>query len=192
MNILNIWRNFAHFVLKRAYAVLLTIALLIVCFGVVFIWGLNITTVRDAWMSSVEPLIGIATLLVALLVWWGEARQDWLTTMPSKLTAIFLFNGRIVMRCELANLASVADIRALGQQLGKQMNKTKDLRINAPAIRSFGGEPEIDSQGVVYRHWTVEFPLLELPEAVKNAGTNEILSWVPPFDEEPKILQDEA
>lgn len=190
MNSWKMWRSFTHFAFKRGKAIWLVGTILLMFFAFALWSGLGIqdaVKLRDRWNDWIDPVVGFATLLVAILVWWGEARQDWLASLQCKLTAVFFLEGREVMRCERANLASEADIRALGQQLGLQMNHNQSLRINAPAIRSLHGEPEGNAQGEIYRHWTVEFPLLELPQVMSGAAMEEVLVWTPPFNEKPQL-----
>lgn len=68
-----------------------------------------------------EPLTGIATLLVAIGVWWGEVKQDMENALPKRLNVRFLFEGKEIMRCDQAYLAGESDIRAWGQQIGRQL-----------------------------------------------------------------------
>lgn len=74
------------------------------------------------WFADwLDPLIGVGVLLVAISVWLGELNQDWQESLEKRLTVRFHFDGKEIMRCEEAYLASEGDIRSWGQQIGAQM-----------------------------------------------------------------------
>lgn len=142
--------------------------------------------VLKPWSEYVDPFIGMATLLVAILVWFGELRQEWRDNMSSRLTVRFHCDGQPVMRCELAHLTSEADIRNLAQQIGQQMNKNQRLNINAPDMKKSGGDTEINNDGQVFRHWFMDIPLYEPPSIMNEAPhPHGLFLWSPPFSEGP-------
>lgn len=143
----------------------------------------DLTGINKIWTDKLSTVTSIATLGVALAVWCGELYQDWRAALPCKLTAVFLFKNKEVMRCDLADLSSESDMRALGQQIGRHMHNGKDLKIKIPALHRTGGEPEVGLEGEIYRHWTIQFTLLERPETVPEG---KVLRWVPPFDKTPE------
>ncbi len=79
------------------------------------------SSLMGTWGDFVEPFIGIATLVVAGMVWWGELAEDWIDSLPKRLHAVFVFEDEVVMRCNYAKLSSESDIRQLGQQIGSQL-----------------------------------------------------------------------
>lgn len=160
-------------------------AILILTIGAITVAGCGLTMadINTFWEKKLNTVFSAATLLVALAVWFGETHQDWMASLPCKLTAIFIFDDQEVMRCNKAELFSEADIRALGQQLGLQMNNNNQLKMKSPAILKTGGVQEKDVNGKLYRHWSIQFTLLERPKTVPEG---KVLCWEPPFDKTPE------
>jgi hypothetical protein len=144
---------------------------------------------RSLWSDVLDPLVGVSTLLIAVVVWWNESRQEWRNSLPKRLTVDFVYKGRLVMRCEDADLASEGDIRALGQQIGGQMaakderSKPEQLLLKAPTIRY--SSPRLTENGAALCYHA-SFELMALPEKLANLETGQYWHWVPPF-EQPKI-----
>lgn len=88
----------------------------------------DFTTGLNWWTEWLDPLIGVGVFLIALSVWFMKIRQDWEDSLEKRLTIRFHFEGREVMRCEEAYLAGENDIRSWGQQLGKQMSGSEQLK----------------------------------------------------------------
>lgn len=178
--------DFRRFAFKRGKYLWIAVSLLTAVFLLSSLTSwITWDEIISFWSGQLDPLIGLITLVVAFLVWWGEARQDWLDQLPGKLTAVFTFDDRVVMRCERANLVSESDIRGMVQQLGRQMNGNRDLRFNLPMIQVAKRERDKDPVSGTVRHWVVEIPLLAVPEIMKDAGTDTILVWTPPFHNKP-------
>jgi len=173
-----------HLMMAQRWPLVVSALLILALAGAVRGWH-GIDAIGDVWADKFDPLISLATLLVAVLVWWGEARQDWIASLPCKLTAVFVHNQRTLMICELADLASEADIRAMGQQLGRTMNGGQDLKLALPAFRKSGGMPEVGENGEIYRHYTIRFQLLEAPAIAATLAPGEAWVWRPPFDSLP-------
>lgn len=155
-----------------------------------FLTGWQITGVIESyWSTKIDPLIGIATLIIALSVWRGEIVEEWKRTMSKKLSVVFWFEGRKVMRCNYADLSSEADIRALSQQIGSHMANAKRLDFMAPVIKLEVGKPCRDKEtGKFIRPYSAEFELRTLPETsqIKSLGEGEYLIWEPPFSGAPE------
>lgn len=177
------WLSFSQFVLLNRRVSILIALILIVAFAAGVFGSFDPAGVRTLWSDKLEPFISLATFLVALLVWRGEAHQDWLASLHCKLTAVFVYDGREVLRCDHADMANESDMRALGQQLGRHMNGGKDLSMALPALQRSGGAPEEGGDGEVYRHYIIRLSLLELPEVAKTLSENQVLLWAPPFQE---------
>lgn len=117
----------------------------------------------DNWYAEwIDPVITIATLLIALFVWLNSKVHDWKDNLPKKLNSHFLYQGKYVISCFHANLIGEHDIRALAQQIGAQINKGAWLKFSPMANPS---EPSIKKtkKGDFYRLYSIQFELDELP-----------------------------
>jgi len=150
------------------------------------------------WNGFISSLIGITTLFVALSVWGAELMQDWRNDLPKKLTVIFRYDGKEVMRCNRAELFSEADIRSLGQQIGRQMagGGRVDLDFAAPSVKQTKKEISSDKETGFFMDYEVVFDLTELPGILKPERTElprivkpeKCLLWEPPFSEKPQEI----
>ena len=171
-----------YFAIKHRRGPLGTLILLAIASLLVFVFaGWDMNHANSFWTENLATVTSIATLVVAVAVWCGELYQDWRAALPCKLTATFIFEEKEVMRCDRADLSGESDMRALGQQIGRQMHNGKDLKIKVPALHRTGGEP-VNLEGKIYRHWTIKFTLLERPETVPEGKE---IRWEPPFDKSP-------
>ena len=122
------------------------------------------------WWGYAEPISGVLTLALAGIIWLGQLGDRWLASLPKELTVAFSFEGRLVMRCERAYLASEADIRAWAQQLGSQM-ASKDEE--APARLSMRPDVRQDPakvarlDGRYVLSYTVHYNLRSIPKNVQ-------------------------
>ncbi len=165
-------RLFRYMLQTRRGHLFIVVASVLLVGGIV---KLTYTGKVTPWWNWVEPISGLATLFVAMAVWFGELQQDWENSLPKHLTVSFWHKNaagsieKEVMRCENAYLASEGDIRAWGQQLGGQMDTWKvdqgdrflDLE---PNIIQEG--PEIvDNEYLLYK---VKFILTRLPRGYRQ------------------------
>jgi hypothetical protein len=123
-----------------------------------------------------EPVVTFLTLFVALAVGYQQMREEWEEDfLPKRLTARFFYGDTEVMLCLNARLGGEADIRALTQQIGRQMNNNKDLTFAAPDVEV--SAPAISDDGK-HVHYTAVVRLalrpLEIPENYKRI-------WSEPF-----------
>ena len=186
-----LWHKFYSifcFTLSKRSWVFGVLLVLIICAMSAVYGGLSMGDINNFWDNKLNTVFSFSTLLVALALWFWETHQDWVASLPCKLTAAFLFNRKEVMRCDEAELFSEADMRALGQQLGAQMNNGNNLKMKSPAILRSGGLLKVDVDGKIYRHWTIAFTLTELPDVVKNIPNDQFLLWSPPFDKVPELV----
>jgi hypothetical protein len=111
--------------------------------------------------ETVDPIITLGTLGAALMVWFGEAGQDWRRSLPQQVTVEFWMRDRgVAFRCERAPLLDEAP-RAWAQQIGFQMNGSKLCLWPVPEADA----PKIERwQGQWVRHLFVRFELREWPE----------------------------
>ncbi|MDD5037492.1 MAG: hypothetical protein PHE55_22420 [Methylococcaceae bacterium] len=186
-NKLKLWKVQACYILKhrRAYpnALCGLVALLFLNY---LVGGKLIGANTFWWNNFLDPIVGLGTLFTAIAVWFGEMNQDWLSSLPKQLTVEFYYQGRLFMRCENADLASEADIRALGQQIGGQMaakdekSKPELLLLKAPAIQYSDGKLNSDNTALCYQ---AIFELTALPEKLEQIKDDNVhLYWTPPFD----------
>lgn len=89
----------------------------------------------DVW-NNLQPVVGIATLLVAIGVWIGELRQDWNRQLPRRLNVYFMANKKPLLVCKNALLPGEHDIRNLGQQILSQMSRIRLLDFDAARIQA--------------------------------------------------------
>ncbi len=176
--------HFGKFICKQRWQSIAFLVVILIFVGIDWYskWTL-IPHIKVIWDREIDPIVGIATLIVALSVWFNETRSSWKSDLPKKLTVIFIHEGNEVMRCNYAHLDHEADIRNLGQQIGRQMNKDATLKFYAPNIKRDKGEVCIGKQGEVFMHYTARFTLTELPE---NLEQGKCLLWKPPFKGKPK------
>lgn len=130
-----------------------------------------------------ERMFAYITFLVAIMLWWGQKRAEWIDYLPNRLTVSFLFEGREVMRCEKAHLSNESDIRALSQAIGMQMNNGCQLKFIPAKVEI---EPyELDKKNR-YLHYRARIYLTELPPKLKDKD-GEVLVWGPDFDKDPEF-----
>ena len=164
----------------------------------------------EGWNDNYNAYAGLATLLVALAVWFGDVYDDWLDNLPKKLTVRFELKGRLILECRRAGLSGLGDSRALAQQIGKQMVRGQDLNFVAPAIKQMGGAVCYETDTGHYRDYHLTVILLDLEpythpkiktappslddtyfiQVVAPAIINKTayLSWAPPFDSRPELV----
>lgn len=168
---------------------------------------------ENIWNRSVGPLVGLATLFVAIAVWVAELTEEWRNQLPKRLTVNFVYSVndelKTVMRCEQAHLSDIADVRALGQQIGSQLvdldagnrhieldkkpmllrllpkkppqKGPTQLNFCAPYITQDKGDIEYCPEIGFFRHFTVYFTLTKLPVGLDRTKCK---LWVKPFGEE--------
>lgn len=144
--------------------------------------GIRLKALIEIW-TVIDPIIGVTTLLIAFSVWRGEVNEDWKNSIPKKLTVVFRYQDKEVMRCNRADLASEADIRQLGQQIGSQMARTRDLKFIAPLVKQVKGEVTFEQDIGFFKDYEVIFVLTELPQGL---DANSCLTWEPPFSDKPE------
>ncbi len=111
------------------------------------------------WWNWAEPIIGFLTLGTALSVWLGELRQDWENNLPKRLNVFFHYKDHNRLICKGLRLADEGDIRALAQQVGKQMNENNLLEFE-PFIMQEKYRLTTE-KGKNFKEYTVRFKLLE-------------------------------
>ena len=120
---------------------------------------------RLVWWQWMDAICGVATLAVAIIVWWGELTENWEHNLPKRLRVVFLFENQPVLICEDAPLMIEADLRALAQQIGRQMNDGKDLTLR-PFIEPLSPHIDQDAIGGPVRRYEIRMTLKELPASL--------------------------
>jgi len=163
--------------------------ILLIPLVLIIAWN-ELNTFTKTWNDYISPLIGVVTLFVAILVWVAELMEEWRNDLPKKLTVIFRYDGKEVMRCNHAELFSEADIRPLGQQIGRQMagGGKIDLDFAAPSVKQTKKEVSSDNETGFFMDYEVVFELTNLPELLKDLKPNEYRLWEPPFPEKPLVV----
>jgi hypothetical protein len=149
---------------------------------VVVLWLAMIGRINLDDFGKLDSIIGIATFLVAIFIWFGELNQGWENSLPKKLTVEFLYKGQRLMLCEEAYLAGESDIRAWGQQVGAQMSGVRNLKF-LPFIEQEPGRIEETQGGEAYKLYEVRFTLTELPEK-RPTNKNDVKPERPIFTED--------
>ena len=120
--------------------------------------------------SFLQSISAFATVFIAASV----LREERLKNLDKKLTVIFNFEKKRVIMCEKAYLAGTSDIRQWGQSIGQLMNNG---RLDFEPFIEEEDAVETD-EGKQYRHYTVTFTLIELPEKFKDLyHSNKYLVW---------------
>lgn len=171
---------------------LFRIIAIMICFCLLVVWMIINKNFWLKWWTWIDIFITFLTLIVAIVVWHQNSRETWKKNLPKRLTVSFQYEGNEIMRCEKAHLTSEADIRALGQQIGRQMAKqinemvthsnTGSKQINldfvAPYIKIVEPEKlEQDEPDKIYVHYRANFELMENPLSKKD----EMWVWKEPF-----------
>ena len=129
------------------------------------------------WSKWVDPILGVGTFLAAIGVWINNLSTDWEDDLPKRLSILFMYEGRAVMMCEEAYLASEGDIRAWGQQIGSQMSGKSRLDMQ-PYIKQEQGVVRSDEQGKIYKYYLAIFYLNQLPIPSKELAEAERVSII--------------
>lgn len=143
---------------------------------------------KTRWNSDIDQIVSLATLMIALFVWYGEIAQDWKNNLPKRLTVRFENEqSQLVMLCIKAHLSDVADIRALGQQIGLQISGEKMLAFRVPFVKRNAGDILYDPEIGHFLHYKVTFTLTK-PPAGLSPGQYKL--WQAPFGAEDLQIKD--
>lgn len=132
------------------------------------------------WNSDIDQIVSLATLMVALFVWYGEIVEDWKNNLPKRLTLRFENDqGELVLLCIKAHLSDVADMRTLGQQIGSQMcDNNRNLEFRAPYIIQSTGKVLYDREIGYFQLYCATFTFTNLPNCLTPGQYRE---WQAPF-----------
>ena len=116
------------------------------------------------WYEKTQTLLGLATLLVAGFVWFGELREDWTEQLPRLLTFAYFHDNLPAIVCWHAYLPGESDIRALSQQLGGRQMAREEIQMR-PVVEALPTELLTDGRRV-YLHHRVRLELTTLPKSL--------------------------
>lgn len=108
--------NFFSFIKKDYLYQVIFLALLL---GIFVIYAKEFS--GQSTFDWIDPIIGVLTFVVAVLVWFNGIWRDYLDCLQKRITVYYQYNGRNVLVCRNALLYNVADARAWSQQIGSQM-----------------------------------------------------------------------
>ncbi len=96
---------------------LTAVSLIIVLFIVFFNPGF-----LESWYTPIiDPLVAIATTVIALIIGLNQSIRNWEENLPKRLTVHFIYEGKVVLSCYESFLSGASDVRAWSQQIGSQM-----------------------------------------------------------------------
>lgn len=158
---------------------------LLAAYFVVVLSG-QLTGFTQGWQAYLDSPVSFMTLFVAVLVWYGEVREQYLGNLPKRMTVSFVYQGKEIMRCNRAILSHEGDMRALAQQIGRQMagNQNLDLR---PMLHDWAKCIETDEKEERYMHYRVTIELWKLLPVLNQYKENgKTLLWDPPHTDIPQ------
>jgi hypothetical protein len=131
------------------------------------------------YWDQFSTIVNIGTLVAACVIAWVQLKQEWMDSLPKRLTLLCAHNGYLVLICREAYLAGKDDIRAWGQQIGQQMNEGKRLALNDPFIKQREFPISWDqARGTHYKPYAILIQLDAIPETAKaHSGTNPCVCW---------------
>jgi len=112
--------------------------------------------------SILDPFLSIATVFIAISIYYKQMFDDWEKSLPLKLTAHFVKGEKYIMTCYEAVLISEADIRNWTQQIGSQMNNGEYLQFK-PFFKFDKRGEIITESDIAYKHYAVTYFLSYLP-----------------------------
>ncbi|MDD4352799.1 MAG: hypothetical protein PHU71_07555 [Candidatus Gracilibacteria bacterium] len=163
-----------------------------VIIGSIFLSELHLPTTTSetpkgliGWLINAQSIISIGTLLVALLVWWGETQEDWIDSLSKKLSVFFFFEDCPLIVCRYVWLAGADEIRTWGQQVAKQAQPSSSNQPNLdfyPDVETREPILLLGPNDEVWKHYSVCFRLSKLNPILNKYA---MFSWenVPGNDE---------
>lgn len=158
------------------------------------------------WFSRVQDLVGFLTLVVAVVVWLGELRDNWEISLPKRMS-VFFFSpatkdkpARPVIVSRNVWLAGEDDLRQWGMQVATQsvtsfvsVPNPNQLRLDF-GLDVFAGEGcvLVNAHGHAHKHYTIRFNLTRLPgplEQVWQGGPTATCLYQNLLAENPALLQ---
>lgn len=114
-------------------------------------------------LTWLDPVIGFATFIVALMIWFNGLRREYLESLQKRITVYFQYQGRNVFVCEHAILFNESDARAWSFQIGQQMSGSQKLKIDPFFKLEYQGVTELPKTKQKIRLFVITQFLTELP-----------------------------
>ena len=176
------WQVVLYGLRKRTLSYLVFCALL-VAFLLLWLCG-GQDAVNTFWNEYPGTFTSILTLGVAGAIWFTELREEYLNALPKRMTVSFTYTEgdteKLVMICNRAFLFGESDMRALAQQIGRQMS---DSHLSMkPMLDNVTSETTTDEAGAPIMHYKATIVLRELPPKIAEVYENrQVRVWNPPF-----------
>lgn len=111
--------------------------------------------ITTQYTTIIDPTVSLLTVVVTVFLVLLNYNQEAINKLPLTLTAHFKYKGNYVMSCEEAHLGGIHDIRAMGQQIGKQMGFNSNLDLIVQMDLSgpneiFDGKPRVNYVATFY------------------------------------------
>lgn len=121
--------------------------------------------------ALLNSFVSFIIFVVAILVGWEVARHQWKESLPKRLHVTYIGpEGRVLMKCNDADLGGEHDIRAFCQTTGSQMLEKEQLEFDPYCLKR---ETEKISENKRAKEYHVTFILRTTPvyiEAGVKAG----------------------
>ena len=142
-------------------------------------YNFNGSDVNSWWLLWGDPIIGLSTFFVAVIIWLLNTAKYWEEHLELKLTVIYTdSNKREVICIKNAFLAHVGDIRNWGQTLGRQAvgkgKDGKDLYFKLSNLIEMKKSKINKTDNSYFKHYTVVFKFTELPKASDLEGNKDM------------------
>jgi hypothetical protein len=132
-------------------------------FGFLF-WFASKGTEAHRKVAWIEALCGVGVLMMSVFIWFNNLRKEWEEKLPKRLTVHFHYRDTDVMLAKQMPLTDEADARAWSQQIGRKMNKDKDISIK-PMYKFV--PVGINPRGTFFEYRVIYY-LNEVPENLKS------------------------
>lgn len=111
--------------------------------------------ITTQYTTIIDPTVSLLTVVVTVFLVWLNYNQEAINKLPLTLTAHFKYKGNYILSCKEAHLSGIHDIRAMGQQIGRQMslNSNLDLIVQmdiSNPIEIFDGRPRVNYVATFY------------------------------------------
>ena len=149
---------------RRTFVIIVVIAVLTAVF---FAVCYSDQQYASGW-DMCTRIIALATLAVAVVVWFGEIKEDLERQMQRRINVYFMDGEKPLLVCLGALLPGEHDARNLAQQIGKQMVGNQNLAFDATEI-------ELRQLRNVYgNHWSESYKLFQIKITLSTSNTGGI------------------
>jgi len=127
-----------------------------------------------------EPIVGFATLGIAVFVWYNEQKGNWLSKLPKRLDVRFVFDGKVVGEVFGASLAHAGDVRQYAQQMGRTaLNGNSNLEMELKFDIQFDNQPHCNHLDEIYLPCIATLYLKKSDKNLTNTAGQNINEFLP-------------